>query len=168
MRYETVLTTLISLLVGLFLLGLGVWFLVAPLDPQTTLELISEFYTNPKRAWSVGIVLIVFAVMLLSLAASLSNRKYQLIEMGGYSVSAQTLHQIAVKTLQPLFPGEDLSCAIQVSVRGRVEILVLFPYVELELREEKLEEVERALTASFSSKCGYTKPFVLNATFQTQ
>jgi uncharacterized membrane protein len=165
-RFETVLTTLISLLIGFFLLFLGISCLTAPSYPEVTKQLLHDILLSPKSAYTVSAILIGFALILFALCASISKRKYSLIKMGGYSLSAYVMQQIAQKTLQMFFNDEDVHCVIEVNLFGKVEMIAALPYVEEELREEKLEQLEDALVAAFSSQCGFTNHFTLNATFK--
>jgi uncharacterized membrane protein len=165
-RFETVVTSLLSLLLGFFLLFLGICFFVAPAYPDAAGRLLTDIVLNSKKAYTIGVVLIGFSLILWSICASLTRRKYTLIRMGGFSLSARALQQVAQKALHAVFEEDDTHCVVQVSTFGKVELIAAVPYLEEELREDKLEQLENTLVAAFSSQCGFEKPFVLNVTFK--
>lgn len=166
MRFETIVTVLLSLFIGIFLLLLGGWLLIAPYYPETTGHLLKEVFLTQK-AFTLGFILIGFSLLFLGMCASISRRPYIIVQMGGYSLSAKVLQQTASKVLEQFFQKEDIDCIVEISTLGKVAIIAALPYLEEEKRESTLEELEDALVHAFSSQCGFTKPFKMHVTFKS-
>jgi len=151
MRTEHLLISLAALVLSFLLCGVGFFLFFFP-----------EAIVN-VRLW--GLIFFSFGVALLATFSLLTRRRYLLIKMGGVSIHEKLLRHFASETLRELFPHHKIACDVTVHRKGRVEIMAQIPYLSEERQEQKLEEIEQALSAAFLKYCGWKEPFIFNVSF---
>lgn len=151
MRTEHLFFSLAGLLLSFILIGGGLFFI---LFPHVIFDLRS-----------VGIFSVSLGVFLLLIFFLLSRRRYLLLKMGGVEINEKLLCRFAQDTLQNLFPLHSVECDLILHKKGKIEILAHIPYLSEERREEKLEEIESALSVALLKYCGWKGSFIFNVSF---
>ncbi|MCH9627462.1 MAG: hypothetical protein S4CHLAM2_11020 [Chlamydiales bacterium] len=146
MRAEHLLITVSALLLSFFLYGLGIVLVVLHL-----------------HIW--GLSAFVFGTLFLVLFYLASRRRYLLIQMGSVAIGERVIQKFAGDALQGLFPSQAIACEAIVHRKGKIEILATIPYLSEQRREQKLEEIETALSATFLKHCGWKGSFIFNVSF---
>ncbi|MFN0064610.1 MAG: hypothetical protein ACKVOH_00050 [Chlamydiales bacterium] len=168
MRIESIVISMISLLLGGILLLLGTFFVAAPYYPLFCHKM-SLLLAEPGRVVvEIGVVFLLLSLLLLTAFYGLNKRRYLLIRMGECAIHENVLSELAKRSLAEIFPAQDVFCDVIVKRKGRVEILANIPYVRKENQKETLQQIEAKLSKTMASQCGFYKEFLFNVSFQKQ
>ncbi|MBS0623660.1 MAG: hypothetical protein JSS62_03465 [Verrucomicrobia bacterium] len=166
MRIESILISLIALVIGsLCILG-GLAILSSVVFDFSLLERVSQLIQ--MHAWEFGMVLFVLGCALLTLCAYACRYGYLQVEMGDFSLHGDVLKKLAQNQLRDLFQDQNCQCEVVVHHAKDIEIFLDLPFVEPTLQTKKLHEVEKTLAQLLRQQAQFKKKFLVHANFRTQ
>lgn len=165
MRLSQLVISLVGLLIGFLIVGLGVFLLMAAYVESVTLIFQKIKASGFQNLPFFGSFFLLGGLLLLFALFFLNKRQYLLFEMGGVSVDSGLIADYAYQNLKNLFPDDAVKCEVFVRRKNQLEIVADIPEPHEEEKEFTLEKIEISLSSLLKKQFQYTRPFILNLSF---
>lgn len=163
MRTGNLLFSAVHLFVVLFILGVGVFFLLLPGSVAFRLALEQILVNEAAMLAKIGLVITFFGVLLLVGFYVLNRKKYITLRMNGSKtlIDEAIIRDYLSQYWKEVFPHHDIYSEVVLHFPQKLEIIAQLPSMREEDKEHLLLRIQNELSVLLARKLGYEKEFFL-------
>lgn len=163
MRTGNLLFSAVHLFVVLFILGIGLFFLLLPSSVAFRLALESLLISDTPIFARIGVTITFFGILLLVGFYVLNRKKYLTLKMNGSKIliDEAVIRDYLSHYWKEVFPYHEIFSEVVLHFPQKIEIIAQLPAMSGEEREHLLLRMQNELSVLLARKLGYEKEFFL-------
>lgn len=166
MRTINLLFSAVHLFVVLFILAVGIFFLLLPSSLAFRLALEQLLVNDTPMLAKIGAGITVFGITLLVFFYIFNRKNYLTLKMSGSKtlIDEAIIRDYLSQYWKEVFPHQDIYSEVVFHFPQKLEIIAQLPKMEEQEKGQLLSRVQNELSVLLARKLGYEKEFFLTLT----